>query len=165
MEKNDENEKIEIQKMKTKITFSKTRLSNCINKYCIYVLILINSIIASISSNKIKITISGSGKIRIMDINGREPDSCCIEGGECDGSQFTKPDNILYFNKENNEDIILGVNFDNKLSNLKGLFKNCKDIKSIEFQNFDSAVLLRFSREIQFYLSWYEIKENIRKVW
>lgn len=32
----------------------------------------------------------------------------------------------------------------------------------IEFQNFDSAVLLRFSREIQFYLSWYEITENIR---
>ena len=137
MENNDEEEKMEIQKMKTKIIFNKTRFSNCINKNYIYILLLIYSIISSISSNDIKITISGSGNIRIIDLNDREPNSYCIYSGQCGGTQFIKPNNILYFNQEDNQNNILVVNFENKLSNLKGLFKNCKDITSIDFQNFD----------------------------
>ena len=31
-----------------------------------------------------------------------------------------------------------------------------------EFKDFDNPILLKFAREIQFYLSWYEITENIR---
>ena len=136
MDKHDVEKKLEIIKINTKIINCKTKLSNCINKNYIYVLLLINSIIASISSNEIKITISGSGNIRIIDINGRRPNNYCIENGQCGGSQFSITDNILYYNK-NNQYNILVVKFNTKLSNLNGLFKNCKDITSIDFKNFD----------------------------
>ena len=138
MEKNDEEKKIVNQKMETKIIFNKAKFSNYFNKKYIYVFLLLNYIIASISVNDIKITISGLGNIRIMDLNGREPYCYCIDGSECNGSQFNQENNILYFNnKNNNNNNVLKVKFNIKLSNLKGLFKNCKDITSIDFQDFD----------------------------
>ena len=137
MDKYDVEKKIEIKKMKIKIINNQTKLLNHANKNYIYVLLLINIIIASISSNNIQITISGSGYIRIIDLNGRETNSYCTDGGQCGGNQFRKLNNILYYYKNNQNNIIIVVSFENKLSNLKGLFKNCKDITSIDFQNFD----------------------------
>ena len=78
MEKYEEEKTLKIQKIKTKLIVNKTKLSNCINKNYIYILLLFNSIIASISSYKIRITISGSGNIRIIDINERKPNEYCI---------------------------------------------------------------------------------------
>ena len=150
MEKYEEEKTIKIQKIKTKLILSKTKLTNCINKNYIYILLLLNSIIASISSNDIKITISGSGNIRIMDINGREkPNKYCIDN-ICNEihSPFFELNNILYFN-ENCENKILVIQFNNKLSNLRGLFKNCKDIKFIDFQGFDFSEVLDTSEMFQ----------------
>ena len=128
---------------KNKLVISYYRNQNFVRsfKQIFFILILIKLVAVS-PTYEIKIKLLSSEGSRIMDMNGRTPYNFC-KNTECKDFNnlhqfFKNNNNILYINGGTTTNDIYTFKWYSDLTSLKGMFKNCHNITSIEFINFDN---------------------------
>ena len=129
-----------IENNKNKISSRKTKLILNINKTFVIFFIFVNFFFVSVKCTfDIKIKIKSSINAKVMNINGRYPSKYC-KGNDCSGNSynfFHNNNDILYLKEPSSDSIFYIFKYDNQLSDLKGLFKNCTNISYIDFEGFD----------------------------
>ena len=143
--KKAENEEKKIISKKTENNIPNKRAFFKINSspnILLFFILISSSIIPLYSySFDIKIYVSNSKNSRLIDINGRVPSAYCKnqEGNYCLGkssNDFNNNNNILYIKGDNTNSDYFYIKW-NTISSLKGMFKDCHNITSIEFVGFD----------------------------
>ena len=114
------------------------------NKKFLFFLIIINFVIIPISSYyEIKIKLINPKGSRIMDRQFAYPNYYCKGNNDCydylSNNYFESKNNIIYIkgtaSVSESDDFYLKWDYP---PNLKGMFRNCSNITSIEFKNFDN---------------------------
>ena len=112
------------------------------NKKFLFFLIIVGFVIVPISSYyEIKIKLITPKGSRIMDGQAGTPDSFC-KNTDCytyiSNNYFESRNNIIYLKGNVYESDYFNLKWnDNDMPNLKGIFRNCSNITSIEFINFN----------------------------
>ena len=137
-EKESKNEEKFTLKIKNNTFIKQGLYSRKFNRLFLSYIFFINFIIVQVSSNyDIKITLLSSKDSRLMK---RGAQNWCYNRNSCTNSDSkisNKDSNYYTINGENNEKDFFYFRFSSRLNSMKGLFKNCSNITSIEFINFD----------------------------
>ena len=129
----------------------KTLYFRTVNKVFLSYFFFISFINVQISSYyNIKISVLRSSYSRIMN---KGADYWCYNSDYCTNHDshifFNSNNNYLYINGQSNGNEFFYLRFNNKLDSMKGLFKNCSNITSIEFKNFDFSNVVDTSEMFQ----------------